>query len=250
MKNRTLGKDGPEIPVLGLGTWSIGGGMGTIDDETAIATVRSAIDGGMTLLDTAQAYRTSETVLGEALRDGYRQRCFLATKVSDDFSPDGIRSAMENSLTALQVDYVDLYQIHRWNPDYPVEASMETMVRLQDEGKTRFIGVSNYNAEQMAAALQCAPFNTNQLRYNMIDREIETEHTAFCEREGIGILVYSPLAKGLLTGRYEPGHQFAADDTRSGFPRFEGELFANYLAVATELASFDSMNVAHCRTRF
>lgn len=235
MKYRTLGKNGPEIPVLGLGTWSIGGGMGTLDNETSIATVRSAIDNGMTLLDTAQAYRTSETTVGEALRDGYREKCFLATKVSDDFSPDGIRSAMENSLSALQVDYVDLYQIHRWNPHYPVGASMETMLRLQDEGKTRFIGVSNYNAEQMAAALKIAPFNANQVRYNMIDREIETEHIDFCEAEGIGILVYSPLAKGLLTGRYEPGHQFAADDTRSGFPRFQGELFANYLAVAEKL---------------
>lgn len=235
MKNRILGKAGPEIPVIGLGAWPIGGGMGAIDDETAIATVRSAIDGGIALIDTAQAYRTSETILGKALEDGYRERCFLATKVSEDFTPIGIRKAMENSLTALRVDYVDLYQIHRWNPDYSVEASMEAMVRLRDEGKTRFIGVSNYNAEQMDAALKCAPFHSNQVGYNMFCRRIEAEDIAFCEREGIGILAYSPLAKGLLTGRYKPDHQFAADDSRSGFSRFQGDLFANYLAVAERI---------------
>ena len=235
MKTRTIGRDGPEIPAIGLGAWPIGGGMGAIDDETAIATVRSAIDGGITLLDTAQAYRTSETILGKALQGGYRERCFLATKVSDDFSPDGIRRAMENSLKALQVDYVDLYQIHRWNPDYPVEASMEAMVRLRDEGKTRFIGVSNYNAEQMDTALKCAPFHSNQVGYNMFYRRIETEDIAYCERKGIGILAYGPLAKGLLTGRYRPGHQFSPDDSRSGFARFQGDLFASYLTLADRL---------------
>ncbi len=143
MNHRQLGKDGADIPVLGLGAWPIGGGMGNMDDRDCIDTVRTAIDSGITLLDTAQAYRTSEATLGRALKDGYRERCFLATKVSRQYSRGDIENAIENSLRNLDVDYVDLYQIHSWNPQYPIEESMETMARLQEQGKTRFIGVSN-----------------------------------------------------------------------------------------------------------
>ena len=106
MEFRQLGKNGPQVSVLGLGAWPLGGGMGHVDDDTAIKTIRSAIDMGITLLDTAQAYRSSESTVGRALKDGYRQRCFLATKVSGNYSKAGIRSAMENSLRALQVDCV------------------------------------------------------------------------------------------------------------------------------------------------
>jgi aryl-alcohol dehydrogenase-like predicted oxidoreductase len=235
MEYRQLGKDGPQVPVLGLGTWPLGGGMGLVDENTAIATIHAAIDSGITLLDTAQGYRTSEATVGRALKGGYRERCFLATKVSDDYSPQAIRAAMENSLRALDVDYVDLYQIHHWAPEYPIEESMEVMARLQREGKTRAIGVSNFNAEQMARALQVAPFHANQVRYNLFDRQIETQDIPFCEGEGIGILAHSTLAKGLLTGKYSAGHQFAANDERAGFERFKGETFVEYLAVARRL---------------
>jgi len=235
MRYRQLGKDGPQVPVLGLGAWPLGGGMGHVDQQTAIATVQAAIDGGITLVDTAQAYRTSEAMLGQALKGGYRERCFLATKASGDYSRSGIMAAMENSLRALEVDYVDLYQIHGWNSEYPLEESMETMAQLQQAGKTRYIGVSNYNAAQMEQALQIAPFHSNQPRYNLFDRRIEAEDIPFCERAGIGILAHSPLAKGLLTGKYTPGHQFPADDERSNFPRFQGQNLARYLTVAEEL---------------
>ena len=104
MEYRQMGKDGPMVSVLGLGAWPLGGGMGHVDVETAIATIRSSIDSGITLLDTAQAYRSSENTVGRALKDGYRERCFLATKVSGDYSPAGIRAAMENSLRQLDVD--------------------------------------------------------------------------------------------------------------------------------------------------
>ena len=142
---------------------------------------------------------------------------------------------MENSLRALDVEYVDLYQIHGWTPQYPTEESMETMTRLQEEGKTCYIGVSNFNAAQMQQALQTARFQSNPSRYNLFDRQIEAEDIPFCGREGIGILAHSPLAKGLLTGKYTPTHKFPVDDERSGFPRFQGELFARYLAVADRL---------------
>lgn len=235
MQYRQLGKDGPQIPVLGLGAWPLGGGMGAVDERAVIDTTRAAIDQGITLVDTAQMYRTSEATLGKALQDGYRDRCFLATKVSGDFSRRGIMAAMENSLRALQVDYVDLYQIHWWDPAVPIAESMEAMARLQEQGKTRYIGVSNFDAAQMQQALQTAFFHSNQPRYNLLDREIEAEDIPFCEQHGIGILAHSPLAKGLLTGKYRPGHQFPADDERSRNPRFQGEAFARALQVADQL---------------
>ena len=237
MNYRQLGKDGADIPVIGLGAWPIGGGMGNMDDRECIDTVRTAIDSGITLLDTAQAYRTSEATLGRALKDGYRERCFLATKVSRQYSRGDIENAIENSLRNLDVDYVDLYQIHSWNSQYPIEESMETMARLQEQGKTRFIGVSNFNAAQMQQAYDIAPFHSNQPRYNMFDRNIEAEDLDFCRQTGIGILAHSPLGKGLLTGKYAPGHIFADDDERAGSPRFQGDLFVRYIAVADELKS-------------
>lgn len=236
MQMRQMGSEGPMVPVLGLGAWPIGGGMGKVEDDVAIATVRAAVDGGITLLDTAQAYRTSEATLGAALDDGYRDRCFLATKVSGDYSPSGIRSAMENSLRALRTDHVDLYQIHGPSSDYPIDASMETMLRLQEEGKTRHLGVSNYNAAQMAEALRTGRYHSNQVCYNMIDRWIEAEDAPYCEREGIGIMVHSPLAKGLLTGKYSSGYRFPEDDERSTIPRFQRGLLEDYIALADRLA--------------
>ncbi len=237
MKTRQLGRGGPEVSVIGLGAWPIGGGMGPIDEAVGIATVRSAIDSGITLLDTAQAYRTSESTLGKALSDGYRNRCFLATKVSSDYSPPAVRSAMEDSLKALGVDSVDLYQVHSWQNDrYPIEATMETMLRLREEGKTRFIGVSNFNAGQMAQAYACAPFHSSQPRYNVVDRKIEAKDLPYCEGKGIGNLAHSPLAKGLLTGKYSADHTFPKDDERSGFPRFQGKLFQQYCMLTDRLA--------------
>jgi aryl-alcohol dehydrogenase-like predicted oxidoreductase len=240
MEYRQFGKDGPQAPVLGLGAWPIGGGMGHVDEQTAIAVVRTAIDSGITLLDTAQAYRTSETLIGKALKDGYRERCFLATKVSANvagsYSRKAILSAIESSLRALNTDYVDLYQIHYWDTAAaPIEESMETLAELQKSGKARYIGVSNFDADQMRQALKAARYQANQVVYNLFDREIESEDIPFCEREGIGILAHSPLAKGLLTGRYTPDSKFPADDERSRFPRFQGQTFANYLATAERL---------------
>ena len=239
---RQLGEDGPQVSVIGLGTWPLRGGMGQVDERTAIATIHAAIDSGITLIDTAQAYRTSEATVGKALKGNVRDRCFLATKVSGDYSRKGIRAAMENSLRALDVDYVDLYQIHWWEAKYPIDESMDEMARLQAEGKTRYIGVSNFDAGQMRQALEVARFHSNQPAYSMFDRHIESEDIPFCEQEGIGILAHSPLAKGLLTGKYNPGHKFAPDDERSEFPRFQGETFVRYLATAERL-----QEVAHAK---
>jgi len=236
IEHRHLGTDGPSVPVLGFGAWPIGGGLGRVEKSTAIATVRAAIDSGITLVDTAEGYRTSEALIGEALRAGYRDRCFLATKASRDFRPRGIRRALEASLRALRVDHVDLYQIHGWDAAVPVEQSMEEMARLKEEGKTRFVGVSNFLPQHMERARSVCPVVANQVRYSLLFREIEEGTVDYCRRHGIGILVHSPLAKGLLTGRYTPNSTFAADDERSGFADFTGERFARHLARADRLA--------------
>ncbi|MBI3944211.1 MAG: aldo/keto reductase [Chloroflexi bacterium] len=235
MEHRQLGKDGPMVSVIGLGTWPIAGAMGAIGDQAAIATIRAAIDHGITLLDTAQGYFRSEEIAGYALKDGYRDRCFLATKVSHKYSKEDILAAIDNSLRKMQMDYVDLYQVHSWRPEYPIEETMATMKQLQDAGKIRYIGVSNFSAGQMAQALQITRFHSDQPRYNMFNREIEPEILPFCEKHGIGILAHTPLAKGLLTGKYTPGATFKQDDQRSKMPRFQGETFAQFLAVAGEL---------------
>ncbi len=235
MEKRQLGKDGAHVSVIGFGAWPIGGAMGAVDEGAAISTVHAGLDHGITLIDTAQSYRGSEVIIGKALKDGRRNQVFLATKVSGDYSPDAIRRAMENSLRALQTDHVDLYQIHGWNPQYPIDESMEMMERLRQEGKTRYIGVSNFNVEQMKLAAQTASFHSLQPRYNLLDREIEEDILFYCEAGDIGILPHSPLAKGLLTGKYTPGYQFPADDERSGMPRFQGEEFRRNLAKAEKL---------------
>jgi aryl-alcohol dehydrogenase-like predicted oxidoreductase len=235
MEQRQLGKDGPLVSVIGFGAWPIGGGMGIVDEATAIATVHAALDAGITLIDTAQAYRGSEALIGRALAGGRRERAFLATKASRNYSRAGIFEAMENSLRALQTDHVDLYQIHGWSAQYPIEESMAAMSELRRQGKTRFIGVSNFNVAQMRAARAVAPFQSLQPCYNLFDREIEPEIAPYCEREGIGILVHSPLAKGLLTGRYRPGHVFPTDDERSRYARFQGDTFARLLATGDSL---------------
>lgn len=235
MEQRQLGKDGPTVPVLGLGAWPLGGGMGAIDDQMAAAVIHAALDHGVTLIDTAQAYLASEERIGRALRGGHRARCFLATKVSGDYSRRGIRAAMENSLKALGVDYVDLYQVHTRDHRYPLAETMETMERLRQEGKTRYLGVSNFDAEQMRQALTIARFHSTQPVYNLFERGIETQDLPFCAQAGIGVLAHSPLAKGLLTERYRAPQRFPADDERSHLARFQGAAFGRHLAAATRL---------------
>jgi aryl-alcohol dehydrogenase-like predicted oxidoreductase len=139
---------------------------------------------------------------------------------------------------ALRTDHLDLYQVHRWDPAFPIEGSMETMDRLREEGKTRFIGVSNFLPEHLERAIAVCPIVSNQVKYSFLFRDIERDGTiAWCERHGIGIIVHSPLAKGLLTGRYTPASTFPDDDERSKFPDFRGSRFAGHLATAGRLAA-------------
>lgn len=236
MEYRRLGKDGPSVSAIGLGLWPLVGGLGRIKEKDAVATIRYALDSGITLVDAAQSYENSEELLGKALRDGYRARCFIATKVSWKYSRADVEAAIEASLRKLKVDYVDLYQVHGWwDHKYPIEETMEAMARVRDEGKARFIGVSNFNAAQVKRTLGITSFQSNQVLYNMFRREREGEDIAFCEAQGVGIIAHTAMAHGLLSGRMKSGQKFAKDDYRSRLERFQGPVFEQCLQVAARL---------------
>ena len=238
MQQRQLGRNGPLVPVICFGEWPIGGGMVQIEESQAINTLHHALERGVTLIDTAEAYRTSEEVIGRALAawSGPRDEIFLATKVrSDDLSAGHIEQAVERSLRLLGVETIDLVQAHGWDPHHPIEETMDAFQKLVDSGKVRYVGVSNFDVPQMEAAWNRHPVQSLQPRYNLFDREIETTILPYCERQQIGVLAHSPLAKGLLTMSYRPDHVFPADDERSQMPRFQGATLRRLLGNASRL---------------
>jgi aryl-alcohol dehydrogenase-like predicted oxidoreductase len=215
---RRLGKDGPEVSVVGLGCNNFGG---RVDLEGTQAVVDAALDAGITLLDTADVYGNrggSEELLGEVLQ-GRRERVVLATKFGGDMG-DGetargsrayVRKAIEGSLRRLRTDYVDLYQYHFPDRGTPFEQTFGALNELVDEGKARYVGHSNLHAaevEQIDALARTHGFArpvSAQNRYSLLHREPEDELLPVCERLGIGVLPYFPLASGLLTGKYRRG---------------------------------------------
>ena len=239
MRTRKLGKDGAEVPVICFGAWPIGGGMGEVDERQAIATTHAAIDSGVTFIDTAESYRSSEEVLGRALA-GRRDDVFLATKISGDHSAEHIRKALGNSLRALRTDYVDLYQIHGPKPEWPIEDTMAELVKHRDEGKIRFLGVSNFSAEQTEEALQYGLIHSSQPRFNMIQSEPRETLLPYCLERGIGVIPHSPLAKGFLTGKYRAGHQFPEDDERNNHPYFPAHVLKKTFAAVELLRDWSS----------
>jgi len=152
MQTRRLGTDGPEVPVICLGAWPLGGGMGVVTDDQAIATVHASIDSGANFIDTVEGYRTSESVLGKAIK-GRRHEVIIATKLSGDHSLEHMTSAVENSLRSLGTDYLDLYQLHGPRPATPIEETMLNLEKLRDAGKVRYIGVSNFSGDQHREAI-------------------------------------------------------------------------------------------------
>ena len=237
MDTRVLGKNGPQVSVICFGAWPISGSMGAVPERQAIATVQAALDVGMTFMDTAEGYRTSESLVGKALR-GRRHEVFLATKLSGDHSREHTERAIDNSLRALGTDYVDLYQIHNPRPKWPIEQTMENLLRLRDAGKIRYIGISNFSTGQTLEALKYGPIHSSQPVYNMMHRGLEESVLPNCLENGVGVIVFSPRGKGLLTGRYRPGHQFPPDDERSGMRDFQGETFDRVLVAAERLKAW------------
>lgn len=194
MELKELGRTGVMIPEIGLGTWRYRGG---------VEPLRKGIELGASLIDTAEGYYTEDTV-GEAVR-GIRDEVFIATKVSGrHLGYDDVLRAAEKSLYQLGTDYIDLYQIHWPNPSFPIRGTMEAIGKLADRGLIRFIGVSNFDIDEMEEAQACLnnyPIVSNQVLYNLNSREIEYDLLPYCDSNGITILAYTPLDDGNLTGK-------------------------------------------------
>lgn len=239
MEKRILGNSDMAITTIGLGAWAIGGGgwragWGPQDDQDSIETIHEAIDQGINWIDTAAVYGIghSEEVVGKALK-GISRRPLIFTKCSrleaedgrlyGSLKADSIRREVEDSLRRLQVDVIDLYQIHWPDPDPDIEEGWQTMAELQQEGKVRYIGVSNFNVEQMKRAQAIAPITSLQPPYSMIRRDIEESTLPFCQENHIGVIVYSPMASGLLTGAMtrERIANMPKDDWRQGNREFQ-----------------------------
>jgi len=234
METRLLGKSDLAVSAVCFGAWPIGGGMGKVDPQKAVKTIHAAIDAGITFIDTAEGYQTSESVLGEALKTR-RESVILATKLSGpDHSESHIRKALENSLITLKTEYVDLYQLHTPQPKWPIANTMKVLNDLKEEGKIRHIGLSNFTSEQTCEAMAFGSIVSSQPRYNLLFRQ-EDPTLAFCEQNKIGVIPHSVLAKGLLGGSYKPGHVFAKDDERRLFNFFNGDLFKTIYEVTQNL---------------
>jgi aryl-alcohol dehydrogenase-like predicted oxidoreductase len=208
--------------------------MGDVPESQAIATIQAALDVGMTFIDTAEGYRSSEAVIGKALK-GRREQAFVATKLSGSHSQDHLARAVENSLRALQTDRIDLYQLHGPDPSQPIAETMASLNRLRDQGKIRYIGISNFSGSQTREAMKHGTIHSSQPRYSMLFRDAEREVLPTCLEAGIGVIAHSPLAKGILTGKYRPGHEFPADDERGRIAVFDPQKVARAWEVIPKL---------------
>jgi len=237
---------------VGLGTWAIGGAeWGGTDEQQAVDTVRSALDRGITLIDTAPVYGfgRAEEVVGRALDEaGRREDVVLATKVALDWDEDGsvvrratperIREEITDSLRRLRTDYVDLYQVHWPDPLVPMDETATVLRELRDEGLIRAIGVSNFTPSQMDTFRRAAPVDTCQPPYNLFERHIEDDVLPYCRQEGIGLLTYSALCRGLLSGHMSRDRTFADDDIRTHDPKFQDPHLDRYLEAVERLDQF------------
>lgn len=248
MEKRSLGKSGLPVSPITLGAWAIGGWMwGGSDKKDSIRAIESCLDHGITSIDTAPIYGFghSEQVLGEAIK-GKRDRYEILTKCGmrwegtkgeyffttndnsgiqrDIYKYSGRQSLIaecEESLKRLGTDYIDLYQVHWPDLTTPIEEAMEAFRILLEQGKIRAAGVSNYSVEQMAKASGVVELSSNQVPYSMVRREIEEDVVPWCLENDCGILAYSPLQRGLLTGKITPDYPFAPGDSRPETPHFK-----------------------------
>ena len=206
MEFKRLGKTDVFVPALGLGTWEMGGRFHPdySQDDDAVEIIRYAVERGMSLIDTAEVYGAGhcEELVGEAIKRFPREKVFIATKVwPDNLRYEAVLKALERSLERLGTSYVDLYQVHWPNPFIPVRETMKAMEKLVDEGKVRFIGVSNFSVKELDEAvshLSKYDIVSNQVLYNPMSRLIEEELLPFCKKNKITIIAYRPLGKGSL----------------------------------------------------
>ena len=253
MQTTTLGRTGLDVSRIVFGTWQVSGEWGSYDAAQATQAIRHAHDLGVTCFDTAQAYGfgQSEAVLAEALRpvlDRDRDGVVGATKGginpgaerSRDSRRDFLRSGVEQSLTAMSLEHIDLYQVHWPDEQTAFEDTAGYLQELVDEGKIRHLGVSNYGADQMAAFERTRPVETLQPPYHLFRRHIESNVLPYARQRGIGVLAYSPLGSGLLTGAMDASTTFEESDWRSQASAFSGETFRTNLAVVERLRALAS----------
>lgn len=249
MKWISLGSTDLKVSRIAFGTWQLGGQWGSFDEERAIAAIREARELGINFFDTAQAYGfgASERVLGTALRSDIasdRDRLVIATKGGvlpeggRDASARYLRQGVEQSLRALGVETIDLYQVHWPDAEVPAVETAGVLQELVDEGKIRYAGVSNYDVRQMEEFAAVRPVDTLQPPYHLFRRGIEAEVLPYTIEHNIGVLAYSPLASGLLTGRFDEDTTFEESDWRSQATAFAGEALKRNLAVVRRLEEF------------
>lgn len=238
-----------KVSRIGLGTWAIGGSLwGGTDERAAIATILEALHKGINLIDTAPGYGNgaSEKTVGQALKQyGKREKVIVATKaglhiaeksVTRDSRKASLQKEIEDSLHRLQVDYIDIYQIHWPDPLTPIAETAEFMHKLLQQGKIRAIGVSNFSVEQMDEFRKVAPLHVLQTPFNIFESEIQHEILPYCVKHGIATLGYSSLCRGLLSGKMSKKREFQGDDLRKNMdPKFQEPQFSEYLASAEAL---------------
>lgn len=254
MNTRQLGKDGPHLTEIGLGAWAIGGpwawGWGEQDDAISVKTIQVSLGMGINWIDTAAVYGLGhgEEVVAKAL-NGKRKEVFIASKcglvwderrrVRNNNRPESIRKECENSLRRLRTDYLDLYQIHWPDKNVPVEESWGEMSRLKEEGKVLHIGMSNFGVDLLQKCQKIYPVASLQPPYNMVHRDVEKEILPWCKEHGVGVVAYSPLQSGLLTGKFsrEFIDTLAEDDWRRAqrHPHFSEPLFSRVLAFVEQI---------------
>lgn len=247
---RQLGRSDLRITPIGFGAWAVGGGdwlfsWGPQDDRDSIAAIRRAIDLGINWIDTAAIYGLghSEEVVGKALQ-GLAHRPYVFTKCSMRWDGDrriyrslkaeSLRTEVEASLRRLKLETIDLYQIHWPDPDGEIEEGWETLARIREEGKVRYIGVSNFSVEQMKRAQAIAPITSLQPPFSIVHPGVAAEILPFCRQNNIGVIVYSPMASGLLTGKMtaERIRHLPPDDWRGRSPQFQSPQLERNLKLA------------------
>lgn len=259
MQRQQLGYTDLKLTTVGLGTWAMGGpwqfGWGPQDDDEAIAAILTALEEGINWIDTAPVYGCghSEELVGKALKGSRSagaetsQKPFIATKCGllwndkrekvSCLKGESIREECHASLKRISVEVIDLYQMHWPEPEEDVEQAWEEMARLAEEGKVRYIGVSNFNVEQIKCIQEIAPVASLQPPYNMLHREVEDELLGYCAENNIGVVVYSPMCRGLLTGKFSQERLagLPLDDHRRRKPDFHDPQFTATLQLVDQL---------------
>lgn len=249
METRPLGNSSLQVSAIGLGAWAMGGTVetwGDVDDRESIAAVQEAIDLGINLIDTAPIYGLghSEEIVGNAI-SGCRDRCILATKCgllfprnaseppARSLAPQSIFREFEGSLRRLRTDYIDLYQCHWPDPHTPIRETMAALVSLLDRGSIRAIGLSNFSCEEITVAREYGPVHCLQPPFSMLHLRAAADLLPYCQEHGIAALAYSPLAKGLLTGKFHS--ETRLEGIRAKDPEFLGARYRRNLALVDAL---------------